>query len=215
MTPVPGKNSVSSGDCSEDAALALEHTERSEKCASPLAAAHMRLGRNPVHSPCLNRLRWWQMFQCVGLKTWVTFVLLVGSIAGVGLFTFGYAEGLSYLSIDPKACANCHIMREQYDSWQKSSHHAHAVCVDCHLPHDFIPKMLAKADNGYRHSKAFTFQNFHEPVQLIERSAAILQANCERCHADMVCEIRQRGPNPADRASCVKCHASVGHGLAR
>ena len=60
-----------------------------------------------------------------------------------------YAEGASYFSTNPQSCANCHIMREQYDSWQKASHHANAKCIDCHLPHDFVGKYVAKAENGY------------------------------------------------------------------
>ena len=43
-------------------------------------------------------------------------------------------------------------MNDQYDSWTKAGTTA-AVCVDCHLPHDFVPKYIAKADNGYRHSQ--------------------------------------------------------------
>jgi len=70
-----------------------------------------------------------------------------GALAGVGAYTFRYAEGLSYLSADPGACVNCHIMRPQYDGWSKSSHHAVAVCVDCHLPQDFFAKYLAKIDD--------------------------------------------------------------------
>ena len=41
-----------------------------------------------------------------------------GLAVGVGGATFRYAEGLSYLSTDPAACANCHIMQPQYDAWQ-------------------------------------------------------------------------------------------------
>src|SRR5262245_39596013 len=88
-------------------------------------------------------------------------VLMVGVLAGIGAFTFGYAEGFSYFSPDPRACVNCHVMNEQYDSWQKSPHHAAATCVECHLPHDFVGKYIAKAENGYHHSMAFTLQNFH------------------------------------------------------
>src|SRR5690606_24278392 len=91
-------------------------------------------------------------------------VVALGVFAGVGLVTFDHAEGLSYFSTDPAACANCHIMQPQYDSWQNSSHHTVATCVDCHLPHDFIGKYRAKAENGYHHSVGFTFQNFHEPI---------------------------------------------------
>jgi hypothetical protein len=54
----------------------------------------------------------------------------VGVALGIGGFTFRYAEGLSYLSADPRACVNCHIMRPEYDAWQKASHHTTAVCVE-------------------------------------------------------------------------------------
>ncbi len=63
---------------------------------------------------------------------------MVGVLIGLGGATVRYAEGLSYLSKDPEACANCHIMNPQYDSWQKASHHTAATCVDCHLPHEFV-----------------------------------------------------------------------------
>src|SRR5262245_623919 len=55
---------------------------------------------------------------------------LVGVLVGIGGYTVHYAGALSYLSDDPKACVNCHIMREQYDGWQKASHHAVATCND-------------------------------------------------------------------------------------
>jgi cytochrome c nitrite reductase small subunit len=146
--------------------------------------------------------------------------LLVGLIAGLGAFTFSYAEGASYFSTEPAACANCHIMNEQYDSWQKASHHAVAKCVDCHLPQDFFGKYLAKAENGYHHSKGFTFQDFHEPIMIKPKNARILQANCLACHRSMVHEMVtgstvSRSSNNADAVSCVHCHASVGHGPVR
>ena len=89
---------------------------------------------------------------------------LLGALLGLGSYTFVYAEGTSYLSNDPRACVNCHVMREQYDAWQKTSHHAAATCNDCHVPQDLFGKYLAKAIHGYRHSKAYTFEDFHEPI---------------------------------------------------
>jgi cytochrome c nitrite reductase small subunit len=59
--------------------------------------------------------------------------VLFGIALGAGAFTVRYAEGLSYLSTNPTACVNCHIMREQYDGWQHASHHAVATCNDCHV----------------------------------------------------------------------------------
>ena len=132
----------------------------------------------------------------------------VGVALGLGATTFQYAEGLSYLSHDPKACVNCHIMRPQYDSWQKGGHHHTAACVDCHLPADFPYNYLAKARNGWNHSKAFTLQNFPEPIRITEPNAEILQANCERCHEGLLHDMTAASGAP----SCVHCHADVGHG---
>jgi cytochrome c nitrite reductase small subunit len=138
--------------------------------------------------------------------------VLVGALAGVGVFTFHYAEGFSYLSTDPAACANCHIMQSQFDSWQKSSHHAVAKCVDCHLPHDFVGKYVAKAENGWHHSKGFTLQDFHEPIMIKPKNAAILQRNCLACHGEIAHGLVEGVNGTPDEVQCVHCHSSVGHG---
>ncbi len=149
----------------------------------------------------------------MGMGKWaVLLVITVGLAAGLGGYTFRYAEGLSYFSTDPKACVNCHIMRPQYEAWQKSSHHAVAKCVECHLPESFIPKYIAKAENGYRHSKMFTLQNFQEPIFVQAAGQKILQDNCVRCH-DMLVHDNAGGPHSErGELSCVHCHAGVAHG---
>jgi cytochrome c nitrite reductase small subunit len=138
-----------------------------------------------------------------------------GMLLGLGAFTFIYAEGLSYFGTDPKACANCHIMNAQYDSWIKSSHHSVAKCVDCHLPQALVPKFWAKGVNGYHHSRGFTFQDFHEPVMIKPHNSQILQDACLRCHADMVSAIVAGSTTDTNAVRCVHCHASVGHGPTR
>jgi cytochrome c nitrite reductase small subunit len=138
--------------------------------------------------------------------------IAVGLVGGLGAFTFRYAEGLSYLSSDPRACVNCHIMRDEYASWQQSVHHATATCVQCHLPHDFVGKWWAKAVNGWNHSAAFTLQNFHEPIRIGPKNARILQENCVACHAEMVSELVSGSTTDSDAVLCVQCHRGVGHG---
>jgi len=145
-------------------------------------------------------------------KRTVILSVVVGILIGLGSFTFYYGEGLSYMSKDPKACVNCHIMQPQYDSWQKASHHTAATCVQCHLPHDFPNKYISKAENGYNHSKAFTLQNFHEPIAITEKNSRILQQNCVQCHNAMIENITHGSIADADSMSCVKCHRTVGHG---
>jgi cytochrome c nitrite reductase small subunit len=136
--------------------------------------------------------------------------VLGGMLAGLGVFTFGYGEGHAYLSDDPRACINCHIMQPQYDSWIKSSHAARATCNDCHLPRAFLRRWPAKADNGFFHSWAFTFQDFHEPIQIKQRNLQLLQNNCIACHQMMVHQILPVAVSSAG-VSCMQCHHSVGH----
>ena len=139
---------------------------------------------------------------------------LTGALLGSGAYTFDYAEGTSYLSNDPKACVNCHIMREQYDGWQKTTHHAVATCNDCHVPHDLIGKYTAKIEHGYRHSKGFTFQDFHEPIRITDKDRVIVEENCLRCHGELVSQIRLTSRD-GEGPGCTKCHSDVGHGPRR
>lgn len=150
--------------------------------------------------------------------------LLVGLFVGSGLFTFVSANGTSYLSNDPSVCVNCHIMQEQYDGWRHGSHHAVATCNDCHLPHEnVLMKFYVKASNGYHHSKAFTFQDFPEPIRIKPGNAEVLENNCIRCHAESTNEITAHGTlgvptdptQKADLFGCVRCHGDVGHGPRR
>jgi cytochrome c nitrite reductase small subunit len=136
----------------------------------------------------------------------------IGTLAGAGAYTFHYAEGTSYLSNNPAACVNCHIMREHYEAWQRSTHHAVATCNDCHVLPGFPEKYVIKAQQGWRHSVAFTFGGFHEPILIKKQSARIVRGNCLRCHGDLVNTIRAYHAPGSEDVSCVTCHRGVGHG---
>ena len=100
-------------------------------------------------------------------------VVLAGLAAGLGAYTFVYAKGYSYLSHDPAACSNCHVMRSYHDGWLKASHRAAAACNDCHTPPDFIGKYTTKAVNGFFHSLAFTSGRYPDVIAIKERNRKI------------------------------------------
>lgn len=156
--------------------------------------------------------RWAGAMRSLGLTLPLALAVSIGIAVGIGAYTFRYAEGLSYFKKDPKACVNCHIMRPQYDSWQASSHHQVAVCIDCHLPQDFFAKYMVKAENGYRHGEKFTRQDFVEPIVAQAAARRILQANCVRCHDGMVHEILAAPGAKDGDLPCTHCHWGVGHG---
>ncbi len=136
--------------------------------------------------------------------------VLGGVLAGLGLYTFDYADGVAYLSDDPTGCANCHVMQESFDTWLNSSHHTVAACNDCHTPHSFVGKWWSKADNGFFHSLAFTTGNYPHPLQIKQRNIEITQAACLYCHADTVHNMQPLA-SESEALQCVHCHAQVGH----
>lgn len=136
--------------------------------------------------------------------------VLLGVCGGLGVFTFGYGEGHAYLSNDPAACANCHVMQSQFDSWLKSSHHHVAACNDCHLPHSFVGKWVTKGDNGFFHSLAFTTGDFKDPIQIKPRNSRVVQQACIGCHRSLVDHMLPV-ESDGDMLACVHCHQSVGH----
>ncbi len=142
---------------------------------------------------------------------WLFLILTgaAGGLFGFGGFTFTYARGYSYLSDDPAACVNCHVMRDEYDGWSHGSHHAVATCNDCHTPHDLIPHYAIKVLDGFNHSKAFTTGDFEEPIEINSFDRGIAQQNCLRCHGDLTAMMNHR--LMSDPTDCLHCHADVGH----
>lgn len=137
-------------------------------------------------------------------------LIVVGLTIGVGAYTFIYAEGGSYLTDNPGACANCHIMNDYYESWLKSSHHAVAVCNDCHTPGGFFPKYITKASNGFWHSWGFTTGIFPDPIKIKEKNKEVTRESCQKCHFDIV-EMIERESLETENISCAGCHKDVGH----
>ncbi|HEX2188257.1 MAG TPA: cytochrome c nitrite reductase small subunit [Longimicrobiaceae bacterium] len=146
--------------------------------------------------------------------------VLIGTAAGLGAFTFVYAKGYSYLTTDPAACANCHIMDEHYSAWLKSSHRNVAGCNDCHTPHDLVGKYATKAKNGFWHSFYFTTGNFPYPLRITGGNKEIVEGACRSCHEGITSAMNHGGViappgmevQPArEEIACTHCHEYVGH----
>ena len=135
-----------------------------------------------------------------------------GLAIGIAGYTFVYARGSSYLTNDPAACANCHVMNDYYSAWLKGSHRAAAACNDCHTPPGFFGKYATKASNGFWHSFAFTTGRFPDPLRIKPHNRAITEEACRHCHGDIV--VAMEGVNPGasgQQIACIRCHEAVGH----
>lgn len=133
-----------------------------------------------------------------------------GCLVGTGACIIEISNAASYLSDDPKACINCHVMGPQYATWQHSSHARVATCNDCHVPHDSTwRKYWFKANDGMRHSFLFTTRQERQVVTAIEESRKVIQANCVRCHTSL---LETTSLSHDASRSCTDCHREVPHG---
>jgi cytochrome c nitrite reductase small subunit len=140
----------------------------------------------------------------------ILFGLALGAAAGLGAYTFVYAKGYSYMTNNPQACANCHVMEDYYAAWTKGSHRSVAVCNDCHTPSGLVPKYITKASNGFWHSFAFTSGKFPDPLRIKPHNHDITEGACRKCHAELTLTIEGHRPGE-NETSCIRCHDDVGH----
>lgn len=145
-------------------------------------------------------------------------ILLLGCIAGLGIYVLRLSNAAAYLSDDPQACINCHVMTPHYLTWTHSSHREIATCNDCHVPQNNIAnKYFFKAKDGLYHSSVFTLRKEPEVIRALGPSSRLIQSNCVRCHEDQVTDakltafVSAHHENRTDRL-CWDCHREVPHG---
>jgi cytochrome c nitrite reductase small subunit len=136
----------------------------------------------------------------------VIIALALGAAAGLGTYTFVYAKGASYLTDDPQACANCHNHAgspQRLDQIEPSrgcdvQRLSYASRIDPEILHQSGARILSFA--GLHHGQ------FHEPIQIKERSRRVTENACRKCHQDTVHDIE--ATTTSDTAmSCIRCHA--------
>jgi len=155
-------------------------------------------------------------------KKWrpaATFVVAI--IFGMGIFLLDFSNAASYLSDDPQACVNCHLMTPQYLTWTHSSHREVANCNDCHVPHNNVAnKYFFKAKDGLYHATIFTMRAEPQVIRARPPSIEVIQNNCIRCHQTQVTDAKTEAfvadhvVNRTDR-TCWECHRDVPHGRVR
>jgi len=155
-------------------------------------------------------------------KPWQPVVMvLLGAIIGLGIYIIKVANVASYMTDDPRACINCHVMTPQYITWNHSSHREVATCNDCHVPQDNVFKQYAfKAKDGLYHATIYTLRTEPQAIMMHEAGQQAVQSNCIRCHMDQVTDAKTKSwtathmSNRLDR-TCWECHRQTPHGRVR
>ncbi len=158
-------------------------------------------------------------YRLVPPHRWRTAVIIAAAaFIGLGFYILNVSNAASYLSDDPQACVNCHIMTPQYVTWKHSSHARVAHCNDCHVPHNnAVNKYFFKAKDGLYHASIFTLRAEPEVIRAKSASIKVIQNNCIRCHQEQVTDAKMAGfvedhhSKRTDR-TCWECHREVPHG---
>lgn len=141
-----------------------------------------------------------------------------GVVMGLVAYTVYMSRAYSYLSDDPAACVNCHIMAPYYQSWNHSSHAQWATCNDCHVPQDnVVSKYAFKAKDGLYHAAVFTINGEPQTIRPREESYAVIMNNCIRCHTQLNTEFVKTGMieycdvKEGKGKACWDCHTEIPH----
>lgn len=153
-------------------------------------------------------------------RGWKVFALIVlGVFIGGGSFFLYMLRAHTYLTDDPAACVNCHIMGPYYATWFHSSHVRDATCNDCHVPHEnAVKKWAFKGMDGMRHVAVFLTRGEHQVIQANQQSAKVIMNNCIRCHTQLNTEFVTTGridfmmSQVGEGKACWDCHRNVAHG---
>ena len=133
-------------------------------------------------------------------------------------------------------CISCHEMTIAYDEYKGTVHYKnrigmHATCADCHVPRDFVPKMVAKirASKDVWHHFIGTIDSKEKyDAYRLTMAKVVWQKmeetdsrECRICHAMESMDFEEQQGRAARKhkkmaekgQTCINCHKGVAHEL--
>jgi cytochrome c-type protein NapC len=177
----------------------------------------------------------WQVLRKPSAQFSLGLLLIIGFGAGV-LFWVGFSWGLE-LTNNETFCRTCHEMNDNvYQEYRTTVHDQNrtgvrATCPDCHVPHEFFPKMKRKleASNEVLHKILGTIDTREKfeshRIELAEHEWARMKGNdshgCRSCHTFDNMDLTKQGPRARVRhvqaqeqgKTCIDCHKGIAHKL--
>lgn len=161
-------------------------------------------------------------------------VVISLTVAGTIAFVVGFNATMAHTNT-LEFCSDCH-MNDVVPEYKLSPHFTNrsgvrATCADCHVPHEFIPKMVRKVQAAqevyaYITGQVDTNAKFNAArLEMAEREWARMKANnsaaCRACHqfdamdftlqksvAQRMHELAQK-----ENKTCIDCHKGIAHQL--
>ena len=166
-----------------------------------------------------------------GRRLGTILLVFIGGIVFAGLFNagLGYTNRTAF-------CTSCHSMQWNKAEWEESAHYMNHAgvrvgCADCHVPKQFLPKMMAKivAAKDVWHEILGTIDTKEKfeahRLEMARRVWARLKATdsreCRNCHSWEAMELdeqdrvarKKHARAREEGKTCIDCHKGVTHEL--
>lgn len=181
--------------------------------------------------------RTWRFLIQPSVKYPVLAIGIVCFFAGI-LFWGGFNTAMEATN-ELEFCIGCHEMRDTvYQEYRKTIHYANrsgvrAICSDCHVPKDWVHKILRKVQTGHElwgkvAGTVDTVEKFESHRMSMatdewERMKASDSRECRNCHSfdamrglrekQLVFDIHMKAK--AKGQTCIDCHKGIAHLLPR
>lgn len=163
-------------------------------------------------------------------------VVIAAFFIGI-VFTGGFNMVLAWTNTE-SFCTSCHEMQTNFNEYKKTVHNSNrtgvrATCPDCHVPHEFGPKMLAKigaAKDVWHHLTGLIddkekYEDYRLTMakEVWEKLEQTDSRECRNCHkvTSMAFDEQQGRAARKHRSmqesgkTCIDCHKGVAHDLPR
>jgi nitrate/TMAO reductase-like tetraheme cytochrome c subunit len=135
-------------------------------------------------------------------------------------------------------CTSCHEMDYVYEEYQESTHYKNAagvraICSDCHVPREWLPKMVRKvqATNELFHKilgtidtrEKFETRRLEMAERVWETMRATDSRECRNCHSFESMDFHKQERRSAEKMqkvinkktgeTCIECHKGIAHKL--
>lgn len=160
-------------------------------------------------------------------------LILFGLVSGI-IVMLAYDTSMRLTSTE-EFCVSCHEMKRPLALLKTTAHFSNhsgvtASCGDCHIPHNFVPKIIRKAQAArevYGHFIGIidTPEKYevHRDVMRqreISRIRASDSAECRHCHQpsrmnqeEQSNSARKKHREVGKGKSCIDCHEGIAHPL--
>lgn len=161
------------------------------------------------------------------------FIVFLPIFAAGIIFTGLFNIGLSSTN-EMDFCTSCHTMKINLEEYKETIHFKNpsgvrATCSDCHVPQQFIPKMIAKvvaAKDVYHEimgtidtKEKYEAHRWDMASRVWAKMKATDSRECRNCHAFETMDLaeqdrsarKRHGSAVDDGKTCIDCHRGIAH----